>query len=171
MADVYSLEQLIKMLGIQRSRITTAIQQMYSIKKERDLLFADGATVTVMETDLNTRLSAVNTIVDEVGTELAALQFIHNCEVRIGMPAASNSWTVDVTDGGKGDVEAAGGTPFGSVFDTSDVVELYNAEDSDHNTEVTVDATATSSKLIFTGIIPGADNDADTSMRIRIKER
>ena len=166
MADVLSLREKISRIENAIDRLSDVRDMLENAQQERAALQREGEVTTDIETILNTRLGHIETIADQIGTDLGNLTYTYDNLVQIGTPG--NYLSASIAHTAKTITAVGGGSPFG-VFDAGDVLKLESAEDTENNGEWTV-STATGTVLTMTTNL-GATNTEDKSIKISLKER
>lgn len=165
MADVLSMREKVRRIDSFIQRLAAVRTMLQEAKAERDNLMREGEPPTDIETAMGTRLSAIETIADQIGTDLGNVNYQYENLVQVGKHAGYTSAAID-HDGPT--ITANGGSPF-SVFDVADVLLIENAEDAGNNGEYTV--SSVSGTVLTLSANLAVTNAADTSIKISLKER
>lgn len=197
MAKVFTIEQLIERITVQRDRLKTVIKIWRGVQQEVRSMRKSLLRETNVATNAETDLVAADAILSQFVTDMQALSFVNAYEVRPGKVVATTGvifshWNIDIIDGGNHtNIETQNGNSSaiavlvnsgGTVFPVNgEKYQLLHPEDPESAVNIEIENSAggatdpTTSKIFTTtasviGNI-GTDNLRDTKMFLQLVDK
>jgi hypothetical protein len=174
MAKVYTIEELEAQVREFIARLQAVQMSLISVRQRRENMYKQGETITVMDTQIQADLDAIEGISDQIGAEITAMVFLNAIEIRVGLERKVASFGMDL-NGGKIECFDDDGAEVDVLvddhFNSADIIEVVGAETKDNSRLITLTGVGgDGGQFEFANISGATDNAEDTKAKIIMRD-